>query len=34
VARFLRPEPVSNVIGTGPRTYPARAAESFYELVG
>jgi hypothetical protein len=34
VARFLRPEPASNVIGTGPRTYPARAAESLYEFVG
>lgn len=32
-ARFLRPEPMTNVIATGPRTYPARAAESLYELV-
>lgn len=32
-ARFLRPEPSTNVIATGPRTYPARAAESMYELV-
>ncbi len=33
-ARFLRPEPATNVVGTGPRTYPARAAEAIYELVG
>ncbi|MBP8948757.1 MAG: hypothetical protein KBG73_07935 [Candidatus Promineofilum sp.] len=33
-ARFLRPEPTANVIATGTRTYPARAAESDFELVG
>jgi hypothetical protein len=33
-ARFMRSEPTTNVIATGSRTYPARAAESMYEMMG
>jgi hypothetical protein len=30
-ARFMRPEPATATVRTGPRTYPARAAESAFE---
>lgn len=33
-ARFLRPEPTKATLRTGPRTYPARAAESAFETFG
>lgn len=33
-ARFMRPEPATNIIASGPRTYPSRAAESMFELMG
>ncbi len=33
-ARFIRPEPATNIIASGPRTYPSRAAESMFELMG